>query len=60
MGYYLPLVARLIIEKILPDVRFTSPEFLEKRKQEILDLIWNGIKADAPPPARAKDQPGQE
>ncbi len=54
-----PVVGRPIIEKILPDVRITSPEFLERRKKEILALVWNGIRADAPPPA-APNGPGQE
>lgn len=53
-----PVVGRPIVEKILPDVRITSPEFLEKRKKEILALVWNGIRADAPPPA-APNGPGQ-
>ena len=54
-----PVVGRPIIEKILPDVRITSPEFLEKRKKEILALVWNGIRADAPPTV-ALNGPGQE
>ncbi len=55
-----PVVGRPIIEKILPDVRITDPEFLQKRKREILALIWNGIRAEAPPPAGAEDDPGRE
>ena len=55
-----PVVGRPVIEKILPEVRITSPEFLEKRKKEILALVWNGIRADAPPPEPARSGPGRE
>lgn len=54
-----PIVGRPVIEKILPGVRVTSAEFLERRKKEILALIWNGIKADTPPPSGAADGPVQ-
>jgi AcrR family transcriptional regulator len=54
-----PFVARPIMERILPDAHFASPEFLEKRKQEILTLIWNGIKADASTPAAETEKLGE-
>ncbi len=53
-----PFVGRPIIEKLLPEARITSPDFLEERKKEILALIWNGIKADTPPPEGARGAPG--
>ena len=55
-----PVVGRPVIEKILPDVKITSPEFLEMRKKEILTLIWNGIKADARPAGAAGNVPGRD
>ncbi|MBN1504049.1 MAG: TetR/AcrR family transcriptional regulator, partial [Candidatus Eisenbacteria bacterium] len=40
-----PVVGRPVIERILPGVRVTSQEFLEKRKREILAMVWDGIRA---------------
>ena len=39
-----PFIAKPILETILPVDDVTSASFLAKRKKEIFDLIWNGIK----------------
>jgi TetR/AcrR family transcriptional regulator len=39
-----PFIAKPILETILPVEDVTSTEFLEKRKEEIFTLVWNGIK----------------
>jgi len=37
-------LARPLIQQIFPEINFTSPEFIEKRKEEVFNLVWNGIK----------------
>ena len=37
-------LARPLIQQIFPEIHFTSPEFIEKRKEEVFNLVWNGIK----------------
>lgn len=37
-------VAQPIIESIFPNLNVMNPNFLKKRKDEILHLIWNGLK----------------
>lgn len=55
-----PFVGRPIIERLMPGVRITDPEFLNGRKKEILALIWQGIRADAPPGEVAEGGPGPD
>ncbi len=38
-----PFLARSIIERIFPQIRVNSPEFFLLRKQEVFNLIWQGI-----------------
>lgn len=42
-----PFIGKPILETILPVKDVTSAEFLEKRKQEIFNLVWNGIKKNS-------------
>lgn len=42
-----PFIAKPILEQVFAGVELTSAEFVEKRKQEILALIWDGIKPAA-------------
>ena len=42
-----PFVAQPIIEEIFQGVSVTGPRFLEKRKQEIYELIWRGVRKRA-------------
>lgn len=39
-----PFIARPIVENIFQGIQVTSTEFLQQRKTEIFNLIWNGIK----------------
>lgn len=39
-----PFIARPILEKVFNGVAISSDDFLAKRKTEILNLLWNGIK----------------
>ncbi|HDL19453.1 MAG TPA: TetR/AcrR family transcriptional regulator [Bacteroidetes bacterium] len=39
-----PFLAKPILEKTFLGVNVTSPEFLARRKKEVFDLVWNGIK----------------
>jgi TetR/AcrR family transcriptional regulator len=41
-----PFVARPILENIFPDLHLLSPDFLERRKEEVFELFWNGIKLE--------------
>jgi TetR/AcrR family transcriptional regulator len=41
-----PFIAKPVLENILIGLNVTSPDFLEKRKEEIQKLIWNGIKPE--------------
>lgn len=38
------LIARPIVEKLFPDIRVMSRDFIDKRKEEIFQTIWNGVK----------------
>ena len=38
-----PLIAAPIIEKMFHNLKINTPAFLNKRADEILNLIWNGI-----------------
>jgi AcrR family transcriptional regulator len=50
-----PFIAKPIIDSIFPHVNVTSSEFLNRRKEEIFNLVWTGIK---PEPDTFKDQSG--
>lgn len=39
-----PFIAQPILEKVFPGLSISSPDFVQKRKQEIFDLIWDGIQ----------------
>ena len=39
-------IAQPIIELLFPQIDIMDRQFLEKRKEEIFNLIWNGIKAN--------------
>lgn len=39
-----PFLAQPILEKLFSGIQVNSPVFLEARKKEVFDLIWNGIK----------------
>lgn len=39
-----PFIAQPLLEKVFSGLDISSPEFLEKRKREIMDLIWNGLR----------------
>ena len=41
-----PIVGSPIVEKIFPGTKVNDKKYIEKRKKEIFNLIWNGIKAD--------------
>jgi len=41
-----PIVGGPIVEKIFPGTNVNDKKYIEKRKKEIFNLIWNGIKAD--------------
>jgi len=41
-----PIVGGPIVEKIFPGTKVNDKKYIEKRKKEIFNLIWNGIKAD--------------
>jgi len=51
-----PFIAKPIIESIIPNIDVTSSKFLEMRKEEIFNLVWNGIKSE---PEKLKDQSGE-
>ena len=38
-----PFIAQPLLENAIPGVQVTSPAFLQKRKEEIFKLIWEGI-----------------
>ncbi|MEJ2634191.1 MAG: TetR/AcrR family transcriptional regulator [Calditrichia bacterium] len=38
-------VAKPLLEALFPGVNVTDPAFAEKRKKEVFNLIWNGIKS---------------
>jgi len=44
-----PFIARPIVENLFPGVVVNSPEFLEKRKTEIFNLVWQGIQPQPSP-----------
>ena len=37
-------LAQPLLKKLFPEVDFTANEFIEKRKEEVFNLIWHGIK----------------
>jgi len=39
-----PFIAQPLLENAIPGVQITSPAFLQKRKEEIFKLIWEGIQ----------------
>lgn len=39
-----PFIAQPLLENAIPGVQVTSPAFLQKRKEEIFKLIWEGIQ----------------
>lgn len=39
-------LAAPILTAVFPEIDPTDGEFIEKRKKEIFDLVWNGIKAE--------------
>lgn len=39
-----PFIAQPILEKVFPGLSISSPDFVQKRKQEIFHLIWKGIE----------------
>ncbi len=41
-----PIVGGPIVEKIFPGTNVNDKKYIENRKKEIFNLIWNGIKAD--------------
>jgi len=41
-----PIVGGPIVEKIFPGTKMNDKKYIENRKKEIFNLIWNGIKAD--------------
>ncbi len=41
-----PIVGGPIVEKIFPGTKVNDKKYIENRKKEIFNLIWNGIKAD--------------
>lgn len=41
-----PIVGGPIVETIFPGTKVNNKKYIENRKKEIFNLIWNGIKAD--------------
>jgi len=41
-----PIVGGPIVEKIFPGTKVNDKKYIENRKKEIFNLIWNGIKAE--------------
>ena len=41
-----PIVGGPIVEIIFPGTKLNDKKYIENRKKEIFNLIWNGIKAD--------------
>jgi TetR/AcrR family transcriptional regulator len=41
-----PIVGSPIVEKIFPGTKVNDKKNIEKRKNEIFNLVWNGIKAE--------------
>jgi AcrR family transcriptional regulator len=41
-----PIVGGPIVEKIFPGTKVNDKKYIENRKKEIFNLIWNGIKAN--------------
>ena len=39
-----PFLASVIVEKIFPGVEVHSPAFIKQRKEEVWNLIWQGIR----------------
>ena len=39
-----PFIAQPLLENAIPGIQVTSPAFLQKRKEEIFKLIWEGIQ----------------
>jgi len=39
-----PYVARPVLEKVIPELKIRSDEFLNRREEAIFDLIMNGLK----------------
>ena len=41
-----PIVGGPIVEKIFPGTNVNDKKYIENRKKEIFNLIWNGIKKE--------------
>ena len=41
-----PIIAGPIAEKMFPGTKVNEKKYIENRKKEIFNLIWNGIKVD--------------
>lgn len=39
-----PFIAQPLLENAIPGMRIGSPVFLQKRKEEVFNLIWKGIQ----------------
>jgi TetR/AcrR family transcriptional regulator len=39
-----PFLTQRFIGKIIPDLNLDEPDFIERRTDEIINLIWNGIR----------------
>lgn len=39
-----PFIAQPLLENAIPGIRIGSPIFLQKRKEEVFNLIWKGIQ----------------
>ena len=41
-----PIIAGPVVEKIFPGIKVEDKKFIENRKKEIFNLVWNGIKTE--------------
>ena len=48
-------LARPILKNIMPEVQVNSPEFLSRRKREIVDLLWRGVRPSAEDDTTSED-----
>jgi AcrR family transcriptional regulator len=39
-----PFIAQPLLEKAIPGIQISSSNFLQKRKEEVFNLIWEGIQ----------------
>lgn len=40
-----PFIARPILEQVFPGLQVNSEEFIQKRKQEVVRLLWEGVRS---------------